>query len=299
MRVAISGASGFVGRALAAHLEQQGDTVIRLVRDKNRDDGKHVFWNPVSGEVGPGLNDLDAFVHLAGENIAAGRWTAARKRKILDSRTSGTIVLAEHLKGLPEPPKVFVCASAIGFYGNTGEAWVDETSPSGEGFLADVCRAWENAANRLTGNETRVVNLRLGIVLSGNGGALAKMLPLFRIGLGGVLGSGTQYMSWVTLDDVIGAILHVIGRDGISGPVNCVAPSPVTNRDFTCALARALKRPAVFPVPGFMLRLALGEMAQSLLLEGTRVKPGVLQDSGYEFAAEEITVGLRQVLDCR
>jgi uncharacterized protein (TIGR01777 family) len=296
MRIAISGASGLVGTALAARLESRNDTVIRLVRHKNMDDGKHVYWNPISSEVGPGLDGLDAFFHLAGENIAAARWTAARKRKILDSRVQGTKLLVEHFNALPNPPKVFLCASAIGFYGNRGNEWVDETSPAGEGFLSEVCQAWEDTANGAASAETRVICLRLGIVLSRKGGALAKMLPLFKLGLGGVLGSGKQYMSWITLDDLIEALLHVISRNDISGPVNCVSSTPVTNREFTQALGKVLHRPAILPAPGFALRMALGEMAQDLLLDGVRVKPGVLESTGFGFLAEDIITGLQQAI---
>jgi hypothetical protein len=252
----------------------------------------------VKGEVdAAGLEGLDAVVHLAGENVGSGRWTAARKAAIRDSRVDGTRLLCDTLAGLARPPKTLVCASAIGIYGDRGEEPLTEDSPVGAGFLAEVCREWEAAAANAAEKGIRVVHLRIGMVLSSKGGALPRMLPPFRAGLGGAFGGGRQYVSWVALDDLSLIILHALQCGDLSGPVNAVAPVPVTNREFTEALGKVLSRPTLFPVPAFALRLAVGrEMADALLLSSARVVPKRLEETGYPFRFRELPAALRHLL---
>ena len=296
MHVLMTGSSGLVGSALTAFLEGSGQTVRRLRRAPS-DAADSTSWNPSDGTFAPGAFDgIDAVVHLAGESIASGRWSAARKRRIRESRVTGTQRLCEALLRLDEPPAVFVSASAIGFYGDRGAARLDESSAPGTGFLPHVCREWEAAAAPLRERGLRVVHLRIGIVLDESGGALKQMLPPFRLGVGGVLGSGDQYMSWVALDDLLGITLHALTNDTLAGPVNAVAPGAVTNREFTRTLGRVLGRPTVLPAPGFALRLLLGEMADALLLTGARIEPAVLRESGYEFAHTDLEPALRHIL---
>jgi uncharacterized protein (TIGR01777 family) len=281
MKVLITGTTGLVGTALTRHLEAEGHTVEPLQRPSG--------WNPETGFIDPSrMEGFDAVVHLAGENIAAGRWTGAKKDRILKSRVTGTRLLAQALTRLKQPPRVFVCASAIGYYGDRGEQVLTETSTAGEGFLPQVCQAWESEAQRAATRGIRVATLRIGIVLSANGGALTRMLLPFRMGVGGRLGSGRQYMSWITLFDLCRVVDHVLTTDTLSGPVNAVSPQPVTNRDFTAALAGAVARPALFPVPRLAARLALGEMADALLLSSTRVVPEKLWASGFRFEDSNI-----------
>ncbi|MFQ5915907.1 MAG: TIGR01777 family oxidoreductase, partial [Nitrospinota bacterium] len=239
---------------------------------------------------------MDAAVHLSGENIGEGRWTAAKKAAIRDSRVKSTRLLAETLARLEQPPRVFVCASAVGYYGDRGEEVLREESPLGSGFLPDLSLEWESAAEPAVQKGIRVVHLRNGIVLSPKGGALAKMLPPFKLGLGGKLGSGRQYVSWISLDDMVGVIRHALERESLSGPVNAVAPNPVTNAEFTQTLGRVLSRPTVFQVPAFTLRLAFGEMADAALLASARVEPARLLASGYSFRHPELEGALRHIL---
>lgn len=238
----------------------------------------------------------DAFVHLAGENIAAGRWTRARKARIRDSRVKVTRRLCESLAGLSQPPKVLVSASAVGYYGDRGEEVLTEESPAGMGFLSEVCRGWEAACEPAVQKGIRVVNLRTGMVLSAAGGVLPRMLLPFRMGLGGRIGSGRQFMSWIDLDDLVGVIFHALTCDTLAGPVNAVAPNPVINLEFTRTLGRVLRRPTFFCVPAWALRLALGEMADELLLASARVAPARLAASGYVFRYPELEGALRHVL---
>jgi hypothetical protein len=257
-----------------------------------------IFWNPALGSLNPEtLEGFDAVVHLAGESIGGARWNPETKRRIGDSRIQGTQLLVETLLGLSKPPGVLVSASAIGFYGSRGEEILNEASSPGEGFLPDLCQRWEQAAQAAASRGIRVVNPRIGLVLSRNGGALAKMLLPFKLGLGGKIGSGSQYMSWITLDDLVGSIRHMILDSDLSGPVNAVSPQPVTNLKFTRALGRALRRPTLFPAPAFALRIALGEMADALLLSSTRVEPARLHASGYQFLHPELEAALRSVLN--
>jgi len=296
-RVAVTGSTGLVGSALVRHLTDGGHEVIRLVRDGSTGGAGRLTWDPGTGTIDPGaLDDVDAVVHLAGENIAAGRWTPARKDRILRSRVDGTRRLSEALARSARPPRALVCASAIGFYGDRGEEVLTESSGPGQGFLAEVCRHWETAAEPARRAGIRVVSLRLGMILSGRGGALAKMLPLYRLGLGGRIGHGRQYLSWVTLTDTVRAIEHAVRTDLLRGPANVVAPRPATNRAFTAMLARVLQRPAVLPVPAWVLRLALGEMADALLLAGARVEPMMLLATGFRFVHDELENALRAEL---
>ncbi len=295
MRIAITGASGLVGSALAELCGAQGHEVSRAVRWAA--DRGAVAWAPEAGLLEPGRwEGHDAVVHLAGENIAARRWDAQQKARIRTSRVEGTRRLSEGLARLEKPPRVLACASAIGFYGDRGDEVLDESSPAGSGFLPTVCQEWEAATEPARQAGIRVVHLRFGIVLSRHGGALARMLLPFRLGLGGPIGSGRQWMSWIGLDDAVGAIVHLLDADDVSGPVNVVSPQPVTNRDFARTLARVLRRPAWFFVPAPMARLALGEMADALLLASTRVVPRVLVQAGYRFAHTELEAALRHLL---
>ena len=298
MKVLVSGASGLVGSALIPFLTTGGHGVTRLVRKDRASVGDgEVAWSPDTGTIDrAGLEGFDAVVHLAGENIASGRWTSERKRRIRDSRVNGTQVLCEALTQCAQPPKVFVGASAIGYYGDRGDETLTEESGAGEGFLTEVCRDWEAAAAGLTNTEIRTALLRIGIVLSPAGGALKKMLLPFQLGLGGVIGTGTQYMSCIALDDVIGVIQHAITNDEVSGPINAVCPETVTNRAYTRTLGRVLGRPTLFPVPAFAARLAFGEMADTLLLASTRVEPRALMRTGYAFRYPSLESALRHVL---
>ena len=298
MKVLISGSTGLIGSALVTLLTDAGHDVVRLVRSAPRADGLAVHWDPESGRIDTDrLEGLDAVVHLAGENIGAGRWSRDRKARIFDSRVKGTRLLCESLANLNHPPQVLVCASAIGYYGSRGAEVMNEGSESGAGFLADVCREWEIATEFVGQTEIRVVNLRMGIVLSLAGGPLEKMLPPFKMGVGGILGNGRQYMSWITLDDAVGAIQHTLVTDSLQGPVNNVAPYPVTNREFTKALGRVLRRPTLFPLPSFGLRIMFGrEMANELFLSSTRVEPTRLLETGYAFQYPGLEDALRHVL---
>lgn len=300
MNVLISGSTGLVGSALVSALTADGQQVARLARRRGNGALPEVLWDPAGGTIdGDALEaagPFDAVVHLAGESIAAGRWTPEQKARIRDSRVRGTRVLASALSRLPAKPAVFACASAVGFYGNRGDEVLTEASPAGSGYLASVCREWEAAARPATDAGIRVSHLRLGPVLSREGGALTQMVPVFKMGAGGPLGSGRQWMSWVDLTDVVGAFRHVLETVGLSGPVNLVAPNPVTNRDFTRALGRALGRPAIVPAPAFALRMLMGEMADALLLSGQRVLPTRLQETGYRFQYSQLEDALRHAL---
>lgn len=285
-----------IGSALVPALKEGGHTVARLVRDGVRHDGFAVPWNAPTGPVDAGqLEGLDAVVHLAGESIA-GRWSAEKKRHIRESRVCGTRLLAESIAQRAHPPKVFACASAIGCYGNRGAEWLTEESAPGNDFLSEVCREWEAATQPAADKGIRVVNLRFGVVLSANGGALAKMLLPFRMGAGGIVGDGRQFWSWVSLADVVGAIQHALATESLAGPVNVVSPQPVTNREFTKTLGKVLHRPTIFPMPSFAARLVFGEMADALLLASQRVEPARLRASRYSFSHPDLESALRYAL---
>jgi uncharacterized protein (TIGR01777 family) len=295
--VLISGATGLIGHALTLALEASGRHVIALTRAPYPMARDTVAWDPAAGRIDTRhLNGLEAVVHLAGENVAGGRWNAARKARIRDSREQGTRLLAEALAALDHPPKTLLCASGAGFYGDRGDEEVDEDSPAGQGFLAEVCRVWEGAADPARARGIRVVHARLGVVLAREGGALTQMLPAFRLGLGGPAGSGRQYMSWIALADAVGAMIHILNTPSLAGPVNLVAPQAVRNAEFAHALGRALRRPAILPLPAFAARLALGEMADALLLTGARVRPARLLASGYAFRYPDLNATLAAAL---
>ena len=298
MRVLISGARGLIGSALTARLQNESHEVVRLVRTKKGDDLVSILWNPESGAVDKSsLEGFDTVIHLAGENIGARRWSREHKARIRESRTDSTRLLSRTLAGLEKPPRTFICASAIGYYGNRGDEILTETSPPGEGFLAEVCRDWEDAAAPAAEKDIRVVNLRTGVVLANEGGALEKMVKPIKLGLGGKLGSGRQYMSWITLEDEIGAIIHILNHEQIAGPVNLVSPHPVTNAEFTDQAAKFLNRRAFLPVPAFILRLVAGEMADALVLASVRVQPVRLLESGFNFKYPDLETALPVLLN--
>jgi uncharacterized protein len=298
MRVLVSGATGFIGSALVSRLREDGHTVHRVVRTSPATGD--VAWSGPDGALdtsrlpGGTLSGLDTAVNLAGASIAGGRWTERRRQQLLGSRTVTTRALASALAACEAPPSVLVSGSAVGFYGSRAGEWLDEDSPPGEGFLSELCRQWEAATRPASDAGIRVVHLRTGIVLGPGGGALAPMLRLFRLGLGGRLGSGRQWTSWISLEDQLGVIRTAISDASLSGPVNATAPEPVTNAVFTAALAHVLSRPAVLAVPGPALRLVLGrDLADQLLLASQRVRPARLEAAGYLFAHPELDGALR------
>ena len=298
--IAISGATGLVGNALVESLSRSDDRILNVTRDTSRRSMDDIIWSPNSGIVNPArLEGTDAFVHLAGENIATGRWTDTKKSRIRNSRVEGTRVVASTLARMDRKPSVLVCASAIGFYGDRGSKILDESAGAGTGFLADVCRDWEASAQPAEDAGIRVVHLRIGVIISRDGGALPQMLTPFKLGVGGRIGNGRQYWSWVSIEDVAGAIHHVIDDDTIRGAVNCVVPEPVTNNDFTKALGSVLGHPTIFPRPCFAARLALGEMANDLLLSSTRVLPRRLESSGYTFRQPDLRRALETEIHAR
>jgi len=295
MHILISGASGLIGGALGTALAAAGHPVTSLVRRVPTSDGER-RWDPAAESLDPGvLDDVDAVIHLAAESIAQ-RWTPGRMARILQSRRRSTRLLAEASARARKPPSAFLCASAIGYYGDRPGETLDEESGPGSDFLAEVCQQWEAACAPLADQGVRVVNLRFGMVLSPQGGALKQMLGPFRLGLGGRLGSGRQTMSWIALDDVVGAVQHVLATPTLRGPVNLVTPNPVSNRELTRTLGKVLRRPAALPAPRFALRLALGKMAGPLLLSDQRVLPTRLQSSGFSFQHPELEPALRHLL---
>jgi hypothetical protein len=293
-RIAISGASGLVGGLLGSALAADGHRVLRLVRGSAREG--EIAWDPAQGRLDPAaLAGLDAFVHLSGEPVAGVRWTAARKREIVASRVASTRLVAETLARL-SPRPALLCASAIGYYGDRGGEWLEETSPAGQGFLAEVCAQWERACDPAREAGARVVNLRLGVALEPGGGALAPLALQHRLGLGGRVGPGTQWVSWISGRDVCAAVRHILVSPALLGPVNLVAPGPVTNAELSAALARVLRRPAFLPVPAALVRLALGEAADGMLLASQRVRPAKLAASGFQFQDPELEPALRRML---
>jgi len=301
MKILVTGSSGLVGTALVRALGRDGHMVCRLMRPESAaneevKDGFNVAWNPATGELGGAGVGPDAVVNLAGASIADGRWSAERKQVLRSSRIGTTRALVEALAKMNVRPSVLVSASAIGIYGNRGDELLTEESKVGTDFLAELARDWEAEVLKAEALGIRVVLARLGIILSREGGALAKVLVPFKLGAGGRLGSGQQWMSWVTLDDVVGILRMAIEKVAVRGAVNVVAPQPVKNAEFTKVLARALHRPALFPAPGFALRLALGEMADALLLSSQRVAPQRVQQAGFRFAHADLTTALGAVL---
>lgn len=295
MKILVTGATGLIGTALIPVLKSEGHDVTRLVRRRPRE-ASDIQWDPAAGTINSsGIEGFDAVIHLAGESIASGRWTHARKDRILRSRAEGTRLLAESLVRLQQPPRVLVSASAIGYYGNRGIETLSETSEPGPGFLSLVCRAWEAATKPALDKGIRVVNVRTGIVLSTRGGALRKMLLPFWLGVGGKVGNGEQYMSWISRTDLCRVFLHAVRTESLKGPVNAVAPSPVTNAVFTKALGAAMHRPTFLPLPAFAVRLIFGEMGDELLLASTRVIPARLVASGFFFKDREIGPTLERI----
>lgn len=289
MRIIVSGSSGLVGSALMLALTKAGHDVVRLVRSPTLANPNAIYWrlpqtHTDPGQLDPaGLKTVDVVVNLGGENIAKGRWNKNAKKLIRESRVFGTRLLCQTVSRLNPLPKAVISASGTGYYGNRGEELLDEEASSGSGFLASVCQEWEASCRTAIGVGIRVVHLRTGVVLSPRGGALAKMLPIFRLGLGGKLGSGSQYLSWVSLSDIVAIIMFLIDNESISGPVNAVAPNPVTNMEFTKTLGRHLSRPTFFRVPKFMLSVVAGEMAHEMLLSSSRVTPHKLEQHGFRF----------------
>jgi uncharacterized protein (TIGR01777 family) len=294
-KILVSGSSGLLGTALLRSLEADGNQITRLVHGTRAGIGQ-IAWNSAQSLAPESVSGFDAVIHLAGESIAS-RWTAPKKKAIRDSRVLGTHHLAEALAKVASRPRVLISASAIGYYGDRGDEILREDSPSGsDGFLPEVCREWEAAAQPAIGAGIRTVHLRTGIVLSAVGGALQKMLPPFRMGLGGKIGSGHQWMSWVDLQDMVGAIRHALANESLRGPVNFVSPNPVTNTEFTRTLASALSRPAIFPMPSFAARLVFGQMGEELLLASQRVEPAKLVASGYVFQKPDLRTALQDIL---
>jgi uncharacterized protein len=294
MKILLSGSSGLVGSALVFHFVSDGHQVFRLVRSPEEDG---IVWDPkqpISDRKA--LEGLDAVIHLAGESIAEGRWNEQKKREIRESRIQGTRHLSEALGSLNSPPKVMICASASGYYGDRGDEILREESHPGTGFLPDVCQEWEGATQLAADKGIRVVNTRFGIILSRKGGALPQMLTPFKFGAGGKIGSGRQYWSWIDLDDVVAAIEHCINKDDLQGPVNTCTPNPVRNAEFAHTVGHVLKRPAILPLPGFAARAVLGEMANALLLCSCRMEPAKLIASGYTFAYPDLESSLRHQL---
>jgi len=297
VRVAITGASGLIGSALSARLQTLGQEATAIVRRPVGRGERAVQWDPGAGTIDrDGLEGLDAVVHLAGAGVGDRRWSLARKQVVLESRTRSTAFLAQALAGLADPPRALISASAVGFYGDRADETVTEQTGPGSDFLAYVCQRWEAAAGPASEADIRVAFARSGIVLSAHGGALGKLLPMFRLGLGGRFGTGSQWWSWITLDDEVGALLWLLDHDQ-AGPVNLTAPNPVTNREFTRVLGQVLSRPAVLPVPRFGPRLLLGaELAEALLFTSAKVVPAVLEKGGYNFTDTDLEPGLRRLL---
>jgi uncharacterized protein (TIGR01777 family) len=297
-RILVSGVSGPIGAALLPSLRTSGWSVVRLVRGtaagRSNDNGQ-ISWDPAKPIAPEAVSGFDAVIHLAGESIV-GRWTGAKKRKIRDSRVVGTLNLAQALARAEDKPKVFVCGSAIGYYGNRSEEALSEDSAPGTGFLADTCQEWEESTTAAVQADIRTAHLRTGIVLSPKGGALGAMLVPFKLGLGGRTGDGRQWMSWIDVHDMVGAIHHILKNDLLQGPVNMVAPKPVRNAEFTKTLASVLSRPAIFPMPAFVVKTVFGEMGEELLLGSQKVEPGKLISSGYPFRFRELRASLKGLL---
>ncbi|NUN15133.1 MAG: TIGR01777 family protein [Myxococcales bacterium] len=298
-KIAVTGSSGLIGGRLSVFLKNRGDVILPLVRRLPRPDSLELQWSPDTGVVdAPGLDNLDAVVHLAGENIAQGRWTETVKERLVQSRVSATRLLAENIARCTVPPRVLVSASAIGYYGDRGEEEIDEKSHPGEGFLSELTQQWEKACQPAMDAGVRVVMLRIGVVLAKDGGALMKMVPVFKLGVGGPIGSGRQWMSWITIDDVVSAIGHCVDHPKLVGPVNLTSPNPARNKEFAHALGKCLGRPAKIPVPAAMIRILFGEMGQETVLSGAKVVPRRLQETGFHFRYPTLNDALAHQLGC-
>jgi uncharacterized protein (TIGR01777 family) len=296
MEITIAGASGLIGTELSRSFERSGHRIRRLVRGSLNGPGEF-SWNPESGTIdAAAIEGADAVINLAGANLAGGRWTEKRKRLLRDSRIRSTDVIARCIAQSTSKPAVLVNASGVGYYGTHPEGWVDEQSPLGDGFLAGLCNDWENATDPAAAAGVRVVKVRFGVVIAKEGGALAKMLPVFKLGLGGPIAGGRMWLSWISIVDLVRVVERVISDPKLVGAVNAVTPNPVTNLVFTKELGRALGRPAIVPVPAWALRLALGEMADETLLASARAKPGRLREAGFEFRHETIGAAFDELL---
>lgn len=297
MKILISGASGLVGKALASALRAEGHTIARLVRPGGAASGGDVLWDPMAASVDlPAMEGFDAVVHLSGAGIVGGRWTPARKAVLRSSRIDTTRVIVDALANLKQKPQAFICASGTGYYGDRGDEILNESSSAGTDFLALLARDWEAEAARAELSGIRAVMLRFGVILSAKGGALPRMLLPFRLGIGGRFGTGNQWLSWIALEDTVEIIRSAISDARLRGPLNVTSPNPVRNAEFTRVVAAALHRPAIFSAPAFALRLALGEMADALLLASQRVRPGKLLEISYSFRFETLDAALRAVL---
>jgi uncharacterized protein (TIGR01777 family) len=298
MKILVSGSTGLVGTHLVKYLSDKGHIVSRLVRNSPQKSISDIYWNPSNNAFEFNLPlDFDAVIHLAGENIASGLWTNKKKAKIRDSRINSTEILARSIAQLTGQKPVFLCASATGYYGNCGNEILSEESPAGTGFLAEVVRDWENASVPAMHAGVRVVNIRSGIVLSNEGGILGRLRPVFKLGLGGKLGSGRQYLPWISIQDLVRIFEFALNNKKIEGPLNAVAPEMITNKDFTVKLAEILSRPSVFSVPEFILKTFLGEMADELFLNSARVEPKLLIDSGFEYKTPTLDLALASILN--
>lgn len=296
-KVLISGSSGLIGSHLIPFLSEHGFGIRRLVRKKQPEKNSEIYWDPLEETIEDiSKEEIDLVIHLAGESIATGRWTNQKKVLIRNSRVKSTHFLSRKLSELEIKPKLLICASAIGYYGDRGSELLNERSDPGDGFLAQVCQEWEAATKPAVEAGIRVIHLRFGIILSSEQGALAKMLPAFKAGLGGKIGNGKQYMSWITLEEVVRIIKYVSDTPGLNGPINVVSPNPVTNEEFTKCLGQVLSRPVLFTLPSFILKATLGQMADELLLASTRVTPKKLIDSGFSFQHAQLEPALRSIL---
>ena len=298
MKILLSGSSGLIGSMLTTFLESKNHQIIKLVRKDTDVHEDEIAWDLHKGIVNlKKMENLDAVIHLAGENVSNGRWTEEKKKSILDSRVMGTLVLCRAIASLKNPPKVLISASAIGYYGSRGDEILTEESSQGAGFLADLCEQWEAATLPAREKGIRVVTLRLGMVLTPKGGALKKMLIPFKLGLGGIIGSGKQYVSWIAMDDLLRMIEYTLQKESIQGPVNAVSPHPVTNQELTKTLGQLLHRPTIMWIPEFAARIAFGEMADELLLNSLRVLPKKVTDAGFQYAAASLKCALEGLLD--
>ncbi|OGV59885.1 MAG: TIGR01777 family protein [Lentisphaerae bacterium RIFOXYA12_FULL_48_11] len=297
MKILITGSSGFIGSALVSNLRNNGHTITRLIRNKCNNPGDFQ-WNPASSEIDcKAFEGVQAVIHLAGAGISEKRWTSSVKRQILQSRIMGTSLLCETISQLKDPPSILISASGIGYYGNRDSSIVDESFDCGSDFLANVAKQWEMATLPATSARIRLVIIRMGMVLDADGGALKKMLLPFQLGLGGTIGPGSQYMSWITLDDVLSAIQHILRHDTLKGPVNLTAPNPVTNQEFTKILGKVLRRPVLMHIPSFAIKVIMGEMAKALILNSIRITPRKLIDSGFKFKHPDLLPALTYILE--
>ncbi len=296
MKVLIAGSSGLLGTTISSALEATGCRTFKLKRTQTTENSTDILWNPTTGMLNPiDIEGFDVIINLAGENIL-GKWTSEKKKRLLESRISSTKVLVDAISKLNFPPELFINASAIGFYGDRGDEELIESSPAGEGFLSDLCIQWEEAAKNIKNTDVRCVIMRIGTVLSQDGGALKNMLPPFKLGMGGKLGSGNQFMSWIDIDDLVGAVFHLIQHKDCHGIFNLTSPQPVTNKEFTQTLGTVLHRPTFLTLPAFAVRLLFGELGQAVLLSSTRVKPQKLLDRGYSFIYPNLKEALENLI---